>query len=413
MAGYQYLDGNPKPHRFFVKRKGHGTLSKTFTVKADGALWARELERNIDLTGMPIRVDVLEKTPITTIVDRYLKEITPTKTNESETYTLERFRAFAKGKSLASFTKEDAYAYRAKRLKDTWKGPKGNWKVAKPIKANTVKREVVVLHHVFETAREEWGYDNLTNPFAGKVNRIKGSKRDRSRRLQDGELERLIEACSKCLGLNRTYVPLAIYLAVETGMRLDEIFNLTWDDLDFDNRRIEIGKSKTDHVSEYAGRTIVMSLPAMYVAKRLLAELESKTGKLPALSDDVFPMTKDAFEQAFDDVLRRAKITADKRGERLQFRDLRREANSRFDQMLTVAECELMLGHKGKETNSIYRAAALKVIQTKLDEHLETQPVQKEYLRFLREKSFSPFLNKIRDKAAEGEIRKHLKRKGP
>ncbi|WP_143278073.1 tyrosine-type recombinase/integrase [Bradyrhizobium sp. UFLA03-84] len=370
MAGYQYLKGNPRPHRFIVKRKGHRTLTKAFVIKDDGERWAREQERSIDLTGIPIGIDKLADTPVEAIVDRYLNEITPTKTNESETYTLERFKVFAKGKSLASFAREDAYAYRAKRLRDTWRGPQGNWKTAKPIKASTVKREMVVLHHVFETAREQWGYDNLTNPFAGKVNRIKGSKRQRSRRLEEGELERLIEACKKCLGLNRTYIPLAIYLTVETGMRLDEIFNLTWEDLDVVNRRIEIRKSKTDHVSEYDGRTIVMSVRAMLHASRLPHQLKAIHGEFSVQpSDAVFPMTKDAFEQAFDDVLTRAKITADKRGERLQFRDLRREANSRFDQMLTVAECELMLGHKGNGTNAIYRTAALKLIQDKLDEY--------------------------------------------
>lgn len=45
-------------------------------------------------------------------------------------------------------------------------------------------------------------------------------------------------------------------------MRLQEIFNLTWQDIDFDNRRIEIRKSKTDHLSAYEGRTIVLTIGA-------------------------------------------------------------------------------------------------------------------------------------------------------
>lgn len=368
MAGYVYLKGNPRPHRFIVKRKGHRTLTKTFIVKDDGERWAREEERSIDLTGMPLGMDKLD-IPVTEIVDRYLREVTPTKANEGETYALKRFLEFAKskGKSLAAFAKQDAYAYRDKRLKDTWSGPKGNWKTAKPITPRTVKREVVVLHHVYEIAREQWGYSNLTNPFEGVE--IKGTKHRRKRRLLPGEEERLDQACEKCLGLNRTYVPLAMALAIETGMRLDEIFNLTWEDLDFDKRTIEVIKSKTDHVSDYAGRTIVMTLGASLYFLTLKFELRKKTDTWA--TGLIFPMTKDAFEQAFDEVLVRAEIKPDRRGEKLQFRDLRREAGSRFDEAgLTKSENELMLGHQGQDTNSIYIASKLKSIRDKLDKHM-------------------------------------------
>lgn len=369
MAGYSYLaDGNrAKRHRFHIHRKGVRPYTKTFAVKADGERWAREQERSIDTTGLPLSIEQLKAVYVRDIVQRYLAEVTPTKANDSEAPVLKKFLLsdLAK-KSLADISKQDGYAYVAKRRKDTWKGPQGNWRLAKPITPRTVKREVGSISPIFEVAREQWGYTNLTNPFKGIE--IKGSKHRRKRRLLPGEEERLYEACKKCLGLNRTYVPLAVALAIETGMRLDEIFNLTWEDLDFDKRTIEVTKSKTDHVSEYTGRTIVMTILAGFYAAQLQFEIKLKTDTQPI--GRIFPMTKDAFEQAFDDVLERAEIKPDRRGERLQFRDLRREAGSRFDEAgLTKSENELMLGHQGQDTNSIYIASKLKLIRDRLDRH--------------------------------------------
>jgi integrase len=141
-------------------------------------------------------------------------------------------------------------------------------------------------------------------------------------------------------------------------MRLQEIFNLTWQDLDFKGRRIEIRKSKTDHVSEYQGRTIVMSINARIVLIALHDEIK------PKLTDRVFPKSKNAFKQAWADVRKRAKITG------LTFHDLRREAGSRFDEAeLTTAEHNLMLGHTSKDMSGVYIASKLKRIQDKLDRH--------------------------------------------
>jgi integrase len=375
MAGYQLLKSGTKRHRFIIHRKGHRPFTKAFVAKADGERWAREQERELDVTGLPLTVDKLRKHTVKEIVTKYLNEITSTKgCRESETLVLNRFIAFAKDKSLASFTKQDAYAYIDYRNKDTsWRG--------KPPTPRTIAREIGSIRNVFTVARKRWGFSNLNNPFLELD--LKGTKYRRKRRLLPGEMDRLQQACEKCLGLNRYYVPLAIYLAVETGMRLDEIFNLTWQDIDLENRRIEILKSKTDHATDDNGRTIVMSIMAgmffAHLARRLVKEDAYKA------TNRIFPMTKDAFEQTFDDVLKRAKITEDRRGERLQFRDLRREAGQRFeDAGLTKSENELMLGHQGGDTNSIYRSPELKSIQDKLDRHFLGQTPEETQRDFAR-----------------------------
>jgi integrase len=58
-----------------------------------------------------------------------------------------------------------------------------------------------------------------------------------------------------------------MYLALDTGMRMQEILNLKWSDIDFEQRRIEIRKSKTDRKQVAkggrAGRRIVLPYMAM------------------------------------------------------------------------------------------------------------------------------------------------------
>jgi integrase len=357
MAHIQKMTDKPRtlPWRAHINRKGHKAMVKMFATRSEAQRWADEQERSIRLAGLPLTIEDLKNQTVGDIVRRYLKEVTPTKgSHVSETTVLNAFlrRDMAK-KSLAYVKKQDAWAYINERLQEKWR--------KKPITPRTVRREINSIQHVFEIAKERWGLDNLNNPFRGVA--IKGSTHRRKRRLHEGELEKLANACKSCRGLNRYYVPLAIYLAIETGMRLQEIFNLTWSDTDFEKRRIEIRKSKSDHVSGVAGRTIVLTMTAQWYLLHVAISLQKQ--RRFKLDDCVFPMTKEAFKQSWADVRKRAKI-----GD-LAFHDLRREAGSWFDEAgLTKAEHDLMMGHANRDMTSLYIHSDLKAIQDKLDRHI-------------------------------------------
>lgn len=338
-----------------INRKGLPPFKKSFELEADASRWHREQQREIDMKGLPLTIETLKGVTVGAIIERYLKEVTPTKASKvNEAAVLNKFLRERKDlcrKALAYVTPTDAYTYRNQRLKDTWRG--------EPITTRTVAREITTLRHAFNVAIEEWGYSNLKNPFGNMG--LNGTKYQRKRRLREGELERLIEAAKGCLGLNRIYVPLAVHLAIETGMRMQEIFNLRWQDIDVARRQIEITKSKTDSQTGTEGRTIVLTVFAMLY----LLALNRSLPKKPKQSDSIFPMTKGAFGQSWADLVKRAEI------EDLEFRDLRREAGSWFDEAgLTKAENELMLGHSANDTNSIYINSKLKPIQDKLDRHV-------------------------------------------
>jgi integrase len=224
-----------KPRSLPWRARVSGGKVRMFETRQEAERWVHEFERTLRLTGLPPTIEELKKHTVRELVERYLKEKTPQKGSVgSETTVLRRFlQRDICYLSLAAIKKKDAYEYRDQRLKETYQG--------RPIAPSTVRREVNTLQHIFSTAREEWGFENLENPFSII---IRGANIKRKRRLLDGEEEQLVEACGQCRGLNRRYVPLAMYLAIETGMRLQEIFNLTWHDVNREKRRIEIRRAR-------------------------------------------------------------------------------------------------------------------------------------------------------------------------
>jgi integrase len=360
LAHIRRLTDKPRalPWLAHIHRKGHKRLIKMFKTKKEAEYWAEAQEQSIRLAGLPLTIEALKKETVGDLATRYLRDVTPYKGSHiSEESVLKKFlKQSICRKSLAYVTKKDAYEYMDFRLKkDSFRD--------KPIKPSAVRREFNSIGNIFEVARERWGYTNLTNPFQGI--KIKGAMHRRKRRLVGNELERLEKSCQQCRGLNRHYIPLAMYLAIETGMRQQEIFNLTWPDIDWAKRRIEIRKSKTDHVSEYAGRTIVIPIIAMLYLVLLAIETrwwenKDKTHLFPRTIEGRDP--RSAFKQAWADVVKRANIKD------LHFHDLRREAGSRFDEAgLTRSEHNLMMGHSSGDMASTYISSELKIIQDKLD----------------------------------------------
>ena len=284
-------------------------------------------------------------------------------------------------KSVLDFSKQDVHRWIEKKKNETWKPP-GAKGEGKPISPRTVRRQLNIIQRVFQAAIEyRDGFSSLPNHFRGI--RVQGSTGGRRERSSEGdELERILKACEKCRIPNNYYVPLAIHLGIDTGMRRQEIFNLVWADIDDNNRRIKIRKSKTDKATgKTDGAMIVLPAKANMLLVALVMALIADAG--PELlaeagfkdqhdewefpqDDDVriFPMTEEAFTQSWSDALKRAGI------EDLHFHDLRREANTRFIKAgLTLEERNLMMRHADKSMNATYvgRNFLLNDIQDKLD----------------------------------------------
>jgi integrase len=353
-----------------VRLTGYPPRSRMFphgTDKRDAYEWGLEEERKLKLGDVPtLQRKTWQHITISHLIEDYLKAYPSL--NYNNVVSLRQFsRESICSKSLPDFTKQDVHRFVERKLQESWKPP-GAKGEAKPLSPRTVRRQLNIIQRVFQHAIDfREGYASLPNHFRGiRIVGSTGGRRERA--LEDGELEKILEACKHCLEPNRYFVPLAIHLAIDTGLRRQEIFNLMWSDIDDNNWRIRIRKSKTDKATGNVGATIVLPAKAKALLLTLAAVVvNEQTGDewtFPHIDEPIFPMSGKAFSQAWSDVLNRAGI------ENLHFHDLRRTANTRFIQAgLTVEERNIMLRHADKSMQAVYigRNHLLKGIQDKLD----------------------------------------------
>jgi integrase len=274
-----------------VRRKGFTPRYRSFANRAEAELWGREQETKIDTRqASRVQPEVLQST-LGALINRYKAAISPTKrSSESELLRLTKMQRHPiSSLAIGQVSPAAVSAYRDDRLG-----------VAKP---GTVRRELSLLHHVFDTAHKQWGLYLGTNP----VSDVRKPKvRDqRSRRLSLAEQERLEMALSRC---RNKQIKLVVQFAMETAMRRGEILSLKWEHIDLEARTAYIPQTKTD-----TPRTI----PLTPKAANILRSLGSQEGA-------VFQVTVDSLKAAW----KRAKTNAGILD--LRFHDLRHEAISRL-----------------------------------------------------------------------------------
>jgi integrase len=362
------------PWRAVVSRKNQKPLIKQFSDRQEAILWEAERRKEQRLQDVPEfrrakELENLRKLSVRDLIFDYIKQ--NPKLGTTDIISLNQFsRESICSKSVLDFSRQDVHRWIEKKKKQTWKPPGTNGE-AKPITPRTVRRQANIVQRVFQWAIEsKEGFTSFSNPFRDvRIVGSTGGRRERS--LEGAELQLILNACKKCLGENKFYVPLAIHLAIDTGMRRQEIFNLICSDIDVEHRRIKIRKQKTDKAM---GRTnctsIVLPITTIHwltvIALERFMNDDEKYDAIPWVSSEerLFPMTELAFTQVWKKVLRRAGIKD------LHFHDLRRSANTRFIMAgLTVEERNIMLRHADKSMNAIYigRQFLLDQIQKKLD----------------------------------------------
>ncbi len=298
-----------------VKRQGIGFASKTFTTKKDAEKWAKITEAEM-LRGAYISRRDAEKITLAECIERYKKDVLPGLKGVGHEYILARL-AEAFGKlSLAHITPAKVAAHRDARLR-AGRSP------------STVKKELAKLSVIYKLAGQEWGIGGLENPVSN-VARPK-EKNSRTRRLEPGELEKLLAAAPKP-------VELLIRLALETAARLGELLALQWRDIDA-GRRVAvlrgIGGRGTKNGDD--SRAVPLSSAALAVLQELQA--------LPlGIDGRVFYWWSgsDSFNKPWARLCKKAEI------EDLRFHDLRHEATSRLFEkgVFEGVEVAAITGHK-------------------------------------------------------------------
>ena len=290
-----------------VRRQGH-QVSRTFRLRADPELWARQAEAELDRGGLPVDSRRLRSHTLAELLKRYGAEVSPRKRSaDREIYMLRVILRHPIARlSLQLLTATEIAKYRDHRLS--------------LVKGDTVRRELAIVRHCIAVARNEWGFVLSSNP----VQQVKMPRagNPRERRAHPGELEKLLTACeaSRC-----RWLPAVIQLAVETGMRRSELLSMRWDDVDLEARTVVLRNTKNGFP-----RTVPLSTRALNVIK-----------DTPRSGPTVFAISANALRLAWERLRRRAGVLE------LRFHDLRHEAVSRFfERGLNVPEVAMISGHR-------------------------------------------------------------------
>ncbi len=296
-----------------IRRRGYPAQVRTFDTKAEAEAWAAGIEHEI-ARGVFVSRAEAESTSLAEALDRYLREITPTKKPSTQSRETIRARVIAEiplaRRSLASIKGSDIATFIQGRQ-------------AEGLGANAIRLDLALLSHVFTVAGSAWGMESLGNP----VKRIRGQRPKlpggRTRRLVDDEHRRLVEAASKDQG---GMIGPLITWAIETAMRRGEIAAMRWDHLDRRARVLQIPETKAG-----TPRRVPLSTAALGVLDSLPRRIDER----------VWGMRPDSISQAFERVCKAAGI------EGLTFHDLRHEATSRlFEKGLNPMQVAAITGHK-------------------------------------------------------------------
>lgn len=311
-----------------VRRDGFPPISKTFSAKADAAAWAREKERQIDRAEVPATLRDFKDMTVADLLRRYGQEVTPGKRGARfEQSRLKQLLSHPIALAgLHQLSGVMVTQYREDRLK-----------VVKPA---SVRRELVVLRHVFEIARKEWGIPIRCNPV--HQIRLPNDSKPRSCRLEPGDMDRLFSALN-----SRTawYLRPLIILATETGMRRGELLSVQWADVDLIARTIRVLKTKNGHPR---------IVPLTPLAIQTLSSMEMR-------GDRILPVTPNGVRLAWERLRKRAGL------EDLRLHDLRHEAVSRFFEAgLNVPEVALISGHRDPRMLFRYTHPRVELVAEKL-----------------------------------------------
>lgn len=308
-----------------IQKKGYPFVSKTFPILSDAEKWETVMTADM-IRGTWLPTKEAERTTLTEALERYLKEVTPTKKgSKRETDRIKRWidNPLAT-RTLAQIRSKDVAEFRDAERK-------------RGLAENSVRLEIALLSHVFETARKEWGMESLSNPCRSIKLPAGANKRDR--RLESEEEKYLLIALRE--GRNNYATP-CVQFAIETAMRQSEILGLEWDKADLKKRIAVLENTKNGEQ-----RIVPLSPKAIKLIKALPRPIDG--GK-------IFRMTQDGLIRAFARACERGRRLYKEEGREppagflgdLRFHDLRHEATSRLFESgkFDIMEVATITGHK-------------------------------------------------------------------
>lgn len=305
-----------------IRLKGFPTQSATFKRKTDAKKWIQDTESAIR-EGRHFKTVEAKKHTLAELVDRYIKDVLPTKHRQAPAQKpqLERWKDELGSYLLADITPALIVEVRDKLSLETT--PRGNQR-----SPSTVVRYMAALSHAFTIAVKEWGW--LEDSPMRKVSKPK-EPRGRARFLDDEERAKLLQACKES---SNELLYMCVILALSTGMRQGELMGLKWSDVNLKDRYIILHETKNGE-----RRRVPLSGPALD-----LLQQHSKVRRLdtPLLFPSAkYPDQPIDLRKPFHNALKAAGITD------FKWHDLRHCTASYLAMNgASLAEIAEILGHK-------------------------------------------------------------------
>lgn len=313
-----------------VRKKGYPSQTKTFKNKADAERWARQVETEMDRGVFVSRFEA-ERMTLDDLIDRYTKEILPSKkgARQDKSRMCRLSEEFGKY-SLMAIMPSAVAAYRDKRLKQ--------------VSGQTVIHELTMLTRLYTAAIKDFGIAVPSGIPTDSIN-FPPTPKGRDRRLLPGEEKRIFDHLGT---IRNRYVKPVAQLALETAMRRGELLALRWQHVDLTRRVVHLPSTKNGE-----SRNVPLSTTAVAVLK----------GFSRAITGPVFPLSETALVTAWERAIEKCRaayveeqlaagkpeeiVAADPMLVDLRFHDLRHEATSRLAEKLpNLIELASVTGHK-------------------------------------------------------------------
>ena len=288
-----------KGYQVQVRRVGSKPVSRTFTLKADAARWARQTE--IDAENGYEGNHLPDSVTLRTLLERYAQHHAPHLKSQKQTESLIKLMIDRLGNvPVKSIDNPLLAQYRDNRLS--------------VVSSQTVRKEIDIVRRVIRLAGEEWG---LGLPYGVPSVRMPRQPGGRERRLTCTELDEIETHLSETMKL-------AVRIALVTGMRRGEIAKIKASDLLRAGCSLVVPEAKNDK-----RRVVPLPEPTCTLLYEHLI-----------LNRDRFGVRADSITQAFIRACREASISD------LRFHDLRHEAITRmFEAGLSVPRVSAISGH--------------------------------------------------------------------
>ena len=185
-------------------------------------------------------------------------------------------------------------------------------------------KDLGLLSAVINTGMTKWGLENVLGSKPVSLISKPRAPRPRDRRLEAGELERLLAAGAS----PNPWFRVVVLFAIETGTRRGETLSLTWENVHLGKRYVHLPDTKNGD-----SRDVPLSPQALELLRDLPKDIRE--------DQVVFPLHFEALKSSLRRACSKACISD------IRFHDLRHEATSRFfEKGLNVMDVSAITGHK-------------------------------------------------------------------